>query len=52
MSKLADKMIPDEMPRVGFKGTFEERCNWEAVARYHAQKVRQIVRKSSRIRGS
>ena len=49
MSKLANKMIPKEMPHVGFSGTFEERCNWEAVAREHVQKLRHIVRKAGKL---
>lgn len=41
--------VPYKMPRVEKKGSFEQRCNWTAVAREHVQNIGKAMRKSKNL---
>ena len=44
--KQSEYPIPAKMPHVEKDGTFARRCNWTAVAREYAQRIKRILRES------
>ncbi len=48
MKNLPMPPIPPEMRHITEQGSFEQRCNWNVVAKDYAQQMKRILRKSGK----